>query len=130
MAGYDETDFPMGNFARQLAGSSRNSGTRTRDLERLDAAAKNRLVPRMSKVEAGVSGLQDWNNRQDSAIAAARSTASDGVNRANNAAGAASRAQATANTANSTANNAYNRTTDLYERLRLLTLRVEKLEKR
>lgn len=123
MAGYDETDFPMGDFARQLAGSSRNSGERTRDLQRLDAAAKNRLVPRMSKVEAGVSGLQDWNNRQDSAITAARSTASDGVNRANSAAGAASRAQATANSA-------YNRTTDLYERLRLLTLRVEKLEKR
>lgn len=116
MAGYDEADFPIGDFGRQIAGIQSGGARRARELERLDAAAKHRLVPRVAGLESTTNGLRDWNSSQDSRISAAQSSANS--------------AQTAANNAQYTANNAYNRTSDLYEQVRQLRLRVEALERR
>ena len=137
MAGYDEADFPIGDFGRQIAGIQSGGAKRTRELERLDAAAKHRLVPRVASLELTTNGLRDWNTRQDGRITTAQNSAnsaqnaaSSAQNSANSAQNAASSAQSSANSAQYTANNAYNRTTDLYEQVRLLRLRVEALERK
>lgn len=123
MAGYDETDFPVGDFARIITGTSSKTVRRTRDLEKLDAASKQRVVPRMGTAEAGIRNLTDWSNDQDRAIGevrgianSAQSTANDGRNRAINA--------------QTTANNAYNRTSDLYNQVADLRRRIEILERK
>lgn len=81
MAGYDEIDFPVGDFARIVKESRERVKRRTRDLEKLDAASKQRVVPRISSLESRAAAHEQ-------------------------------------------------RTIDLYEQLRLLTLRVENLERK
>lgn len=130
MAGYDETDFPVGDFARIITAASNKTDRRTRDLEKLDAASKQRIVPRMDSAEGTLRQHREWLDGHGSQISRAQATASDGVNRANNAADAANRAQATATTANNTANSAYNRTSDLYNQVADLRRRIEILERK
>lgn len=130
MAGYDETDFPVGDFARIITGASSKTVRRTRDLEKLDAASKQRVVPRMGTAEAGIRNLTDWSNGQDRAIGEVRGIANSAQSTANDARNRAINAQASANTANGTANSAYNRTTDLYNQVADLRRRIEILERK
>ena len=123
MAGYDETDFPVGDFARIVNGSRERGKRRTRDLEKLDAASKQRVVPRMNSLESRAAAHEQRMNGLDS-----HNLAQD--NRLTNHDRGISTAQATATNSQTTANSAYSRTTDLYEQLRLLTLRVENLERK
>lgn len=130
MAGYDETDFPVGDFARIITGASSKTDRRARDLEKLDAASKQRVVPRVSELEARagrhearMNGLDSYNLAQDNRLAGhdrdiggVQATANDARSRAINA--------------QSTANSAYNRTTDLYNRVADLRRRIEILERK
>lgn len=123
MAGYDETDFPVGDFARIITNASNKTDRRTRNLEILDAASKQRVVPRMNTAEAGIRNLRDWSNDQDRAIGQVRGIANSAQSTANDARNRAINAQ-------STANSAYNRTSDLYNQVADLRRRIEILERK
>ena len=130
MAGYDETDFPVGDFARIINGTSSKTVRRTRDLEKLDAASKQRVVPRMGTAETGIRNLRDWSNGQDRAIGEVRGIANSGVSKADSAQATANDGRNRAINAQSTANSAYNRTTDLYNQVANLRRRIEILERK